>query len=82
MKEALIGFETKGGKITGVVTEKRCLPADVVILGLGVRPNTELAATAGIPLGEQGAIRVNGRMQVPVAGIWAMRLLSHPAGTR
>ncbi len=71
LQETLIGFETKGGKITGVATDKRTLPADIAILGLGVRPNTDLAAAAGIPLGEQGSIRVNGRMQTRNAGIWA-----------
>jgi NADPH-dependent 2,4-dienoyl-CoA reductase/sulfur reductase-like enzyme len=54
-----------------VITDKRNLPADIVVLGLGVRPNTELAAAAGIPLGEKGAIRVNGRMETGRAGIWA-----------
>lgn len=70
-EETLTGFETKGGEITGVVTDKRNLPADIVILGLGVQPNTGLAAAAGIPLGEKGSIRVNGRMQTGIAGIWA-----------
>lgn len=71
LEETLIGFDTKEGKITGVVTDKRSLPVDIVILGLGVRPNTKLAASAGIPLGEKGAIRVNERMQTGIAGIWA-----------
>lgn len=71
LEEALTGFETTGGKVTGVATDKRSLPADIVILGLGVRPNTALAAAAGIPLGEKGAIRVNGRMETGIAGIWA-----------
>ena len=71
LEETLTGFETKGGKVTGVVTEKRSLPVDIVILGLGVRPNTSLAAAASIPLGEKGSIRVNGRMQTGIAGIWA-----------
>jgi len=71
LEETLIGFDTKAGKITGVVTDKRSLPVDIVILGLGVRPNTKLAASAGIPLGEKGAIRVNGRMQTGIADIWA-----------
>lgn len=69
--ETLVGFETRGGKVSGVATDKRSLPADVVILGLGVRPNTDLAAAAGIPLGVRGAIRVNARMETGVAGIWA-----------
>ena len=71
LEETLTGFETKGGKVTGVVTDRRSLPADIVILGLGVSPNTELAAAAGVPLGEKGSIRVNGRMETGIAGIWA-----------
>ncbi|GFE57972.1 flavoprotein oxidoreductase [Geobacter sp. AOG1] len=71
LEEALTGFETKGGKVTGVVTDKRSLPVDIVVLGLGVRPNTALAAAAGVPLGGKGSIRVNGRMETGMAGIWA-----------
>ena len=70
-EETLTAFETKDGKVTGVVTDKRTLPTDIVVLGLGVRPNTALAAAAGIPLGEKGAIRVNDRMETGIAGIWA-----------
>jgi NADPH-dependent 2,4-dienoyl-CoA reductase/sulfur reductase-like enzyme len=71
LDETLTEFETTAGKVTGIVTDKRTLPADIVILGLGVRPNTSLAAAAGIPLGEKGSIRVNGRMETGIAGIWA-----------
>jgi len=71
LDEALTAFETTAGKVTGIVTDKRTLPADIVILGLGVRPNTALAAAAGIPLGEKGSIRVNERMATGIAGIWA-----------
>jgi len=71
LEETLTAFEAKKGKVTGVVTDKRTLPTDIVVLGLGVRPNTSLAAAAGIPLGEKGAIRVNERMQTSSPGIWA-----------
>ena len=71
MNETLTAFETTDGKVTGVVTDKRTLPADIVILGLGARPNTSLAAAAGIPLGEKGSIRVNVRMESGIPGIWA-----------
>ncbi len=47
------------------------LPADLVILGLGVTPNTELAQEAGIETGVKGAIRVNRRLQASVEGTWA-----------
>lgn len=71
LAEELVEFETASGKVTGVVTDKRTLPADIVILGLGARPNTALAGAAGIPLGEKGSIRVNERMETGIAGIWA-----------
>lgn len=70
-EEALQGFEVTGGRVNAVVTDKRTLPVNIVILGLGVSPNTELAARAGVPLGVRGAIRVNDRMQTAVDGIWA-----------
>ncbi|OPY10859.1 MAG: putative NADH oxidase [Syntrophaceae bacterium PtaB.Bin038] len=69
--ESLEAFEVAGGRVAAVVTGKRTLPADIVILGLGVRPNTDLAARAGIPLGVRDALRVNDRMQTGVSGIWA-----------
>ncbi|MEX1211310.1 MAG: FAD-dependent oxidoreductase [Balneolaceae bacterium] len=46
-------------------------PADLVILGMGVRPNSELAREAGLELGPKGAISVNDRMQTSDPHIWA-----------
>src|SRR5262249_24599556 len=48
-----------------------CFEADVVILGLGTRPEVQLAKDAGIPLGETGAVAVNPRQQTMIEGIWA-----------
>ena len=48
-----------------------CFEADVVVLGLGTRPEVQLAKEAGIPLGETGAVAVNPRQQTSVEGIWA-----------
>ena len=45
--------------------------ADLVVLGMGVAPNTDLAVEAGIETGVRGAIRVNQRQQASVAGVWA-----------
>ena len=69
--EALTGFEKESGKVRAVVTDKQTLPADIVIMGLGVRPNSALAESAGIPLGVRGSIKVNERMQTPVDAVWA-----------
>ncbi|WP_405091027.1 FAD-dependent oxidoreductase [Micromonospora sp. NBC_01392] len=66
------GLEERDGRIAAVVTDEGPVPADVVVLGLGVRPNTRLAEAAGLPLGPSGAIRVDRRMRVPgVPGVWA-----------
>src|SRR4029453_5563958 len=49
---AVTGFDTDGdGQVRSVRTTDGAVPADLVVLGLGVRPNTALAAAAGLPLG-------------------------------
>lgn len=47
------------------------LPADLVVLGIGVEPNSELAAEAGIDLGVRRSIRVDRRQQTSAEGVWA-----------
>ncbi len=49
----------------------RQLPADLVVLGVGVRPNVALAREAGIPLGPSGGIAVDHRMRTEAPGVWA-----------
>ena len=71
LEESLEGFDTHDGRVRTVITDKRTLPAEMVILGMGVRPNSDLAKKAGIPLGVRDAIKVNNRMETPTAGIWA-----------
>lgn len=59
------------GRIDEVVTDKQYLKAELVILGMGVRPNSGLAENAGIELGSGGAIHVNRKLQTSVPHIWA-----------
>ena len=54
-----------------VETDAGTIRADLVVLGLGVAPNSGLAADAGIKTGVRGAIRVNRRQQTSVEGIYA-----------
>ena len=56
---------------TTVVTDKRTLEADLVLVAAGVRPNTEIAAEAGVALGLRGAIKVDDHMRTAVERIWA-----------
>jgi NADPH-dependent 2,4-dienoyl-CoA reductase/sulfur reductase-like enzyme len=71
LNEGLVGFETHEGRVQAVVTDQRTLPADLVILGMGIRPNSDLARAAGIPLGVHDAIRVTPQMQTETPHIWA-----------
>jgi rhodanese-related sulfurtransferase len=48
------------------------VPADVVILGLGVRPETTLAKEAGLTIGEKGGIKVNEFLRTSDPHIWAI----------
>jgi NADPH-dependent 2,4-dienoyl-CoA reductase/sulfur reductase-like enzyme/rhodanese-related sulfurtransferase len=58
-----IDVETKSGK---------SYPADVVILSLGVRPDTALAKAAGLEIGERGGIRVDDQMRTSNPDIFAV----------
>ncbi|MDQ4125832.1 MAG: FAD-dependent oxidoreductase [Actinomycetota bacterium] len=72
VEEPVEGFETSGDKATAVVTKNERLEADVVVLGLGARPNSRLAADAGLEVGERTrGVVVDQRMQTPVEGVWA-----------
>ena len=48
------------------------IEADIVVLGLGVRPETSLAKNAGLELGALGGIRVNDHLQTSDPKIWAV----------
>ncbi|WBB49330.1 FAD-dependent oxidoreductase [Verrucosispora sp. WMMA2044] len=66
------GLTERDGRVSEVVTDDGPIPTDLVVLGLGVRPNTELATAAGLPLGPTGGIRVDRQMRVSeVPGVWA-----------
>jgi NADPH-dependent 2,4-dienoyl-CoA reductase/sulfur reductase-like enzyme len=71
LNESLKSLEVREGEVRGALTDQRSLPADLVILGLGVRPNSAMAQEAGIAVGKTGGIKVNDRMQTEVEGIWA-----------
>lgn len=65
-----------GAKVTGfepgsVQTADGDLPADLVILGLGVAPNAELAEETGLQLGAAGAIRVDRRQRTSAEPVFA-----------
>ncbi|MFG3658404.1 FAD-dependent oxidoreductase [Streptomyces sp. NPDC047706] len=60
------------GRVRAVATEDAEYPADVVVLGIGVRPETTLAKAAGLPLGEHGGLLTDLAMRVRGhENIWA-----------
>ncbi|MEK7354192.1 MAG: FAD-dependent oxidoreductase [Chloroflexota bacterium] len=58
-------------KVEGIVTDKRQIECDEVVMGVGMRPNVELAKQAGITIGSLGAIGVNRQMQTNLEDIYA-----------
>lgn len=69
--ETVTGFETADGRVAAVVTDRRTVPADVVVLGLGVRPNVDLAADSCLPVGSAGGVVTDRRMATEVDGVWS-----------
>ena len=65
--EAITGDE----HVRAVIAGGGELAADVVVIGVGVRPDASLAQEAGLPLGAHGGVAVDERMQTGVDGIWA-----------
>jgi NADPH-dependent 2,4-dienoyl-CoA reductase/sulfur reductase-like enzyme/rhodanese-related sulfurtransferase len=57
--------------VTTVVTDKGSVPADLVIIGIGVRPNSELARAAGLEIGPTGGIKVDKQMRTSDQDIYA-----------
>ena len=58
--------------VKGVKLEKETIPADLVILATGVKPNSNLAKNAGIELNEFGFIKVNAFQETSVKDIFAI----------
>ncbi|MFJ3223893.1 FAD-dependent oxidoreductase [Streptomyces sp. NPDC086783] len=52
------------GRVRAVATQDAEYPADVVVLGIGVRPETALARAAGLPVGEHGGLLTDLAMRV------------------
>lgn len=71
LEESVVRFEGKDGKVTKVITNKREIEADLVVLAVGVSPNTEIAVEAGIECDERGAIIVNDHFQTSDPAIYS-----------
>ncbi len=59
------------GMVSAVVTEYNRIPADLVVIGAGVRPNDELAREAGLACAPKGGIIINSYCQTSAPDIYA-----------
>ena len=66
------GFEEKDGGVDVLLKDEAPLHADMVVLAIGVSPDTHLAQEAGLELGVKGSIVVNDRMETSVPDIYAV----------
>lgn len=71
LKTGVSHFEQAGGRLRVCFTDGGHIMADMVLLSVGVRANTQLAAQAGIELGERG-IKVNSYLQTSAADVYAV----------
>ena len=65
------GFEERNGGVDVLLKDNAPLHADMVVLAIGVTPDTALAREAGLALGIKGSIVVNDRMETSVPDIYA-----------
>jgi NADPH-dependent 2,4-dienoyl-CoA reductase/sulfur reductase-like enzyme/rhodanese-related sulfurtransferase len=65
-------FTRDGDELTVTLQSGQRLPAKMIVLGIGVRPENKLAAEAGLALGARGGIRVNEHMQTNDPDIYAV----------
>jgi NADPH-dependent 2,4-dienoyl-CoA reductase/sulfur reductase-like enzyme len=66
-----LGVGVTGFEPGSVLTAGGGIDADLVVLGIGVRPNSGLAADAGLELGAKDAVRVDRRQRTSAEGVWA-----------
>lgn len=66
------GFEEKDGGVDVLLKDAKPLHADMVVLAIGVSPDSRLAAEAGLELGIKGSIVVNDKMETSVPDIYAV----------
>jgi NADPH-dependent 2,4-dienoyl-CoA reductase/sulfur reductase-like enzyme len=69
--QRLEAIEGDAGGVRGVVTSSGRIECDIVLLGIGIRPVTNIASAAGVELGVKGAIKVDRLMRTNVPDIYA-----------
>lgn len=68
----VVGFREENGQITTLLDGESGIPADMVLLAIGVSADSSLAKQAGLALGVKGSIVVNDKMETSVPNIYAV----------
>ncbi len=72
LNEQVVKFEQEGNTIVAEFKSGRRVEVDMVMLSVGVKPNTELASSAGLEIGTKGGIKVNEFLQTSDPDIYAI----------
>lgn len=70
--DGVASFEHKGGKTSITLNSGKELQTDMVLLSIGVRPNSELAGEAGLKLNSRGGILVDEMLRTSEESIYAV----------
>ncbi len=65
-------FRVRGDIATAIVTDKGEISGDLFVVGVGIRPNTELAESIGARIGETGAVWVDEKLRTTVEDVYAI----------
>ncbi len=69
---AVVEFQGNDSSVTRAVTDSgMSIDIDIALIGVGIRPNSEIARDAGVALGQTGAIKVNAKMETSLPDIFA-----------
>lgn len=71
LSENVTEFEVCNGKVSSVKTDKGNYPADLVIVAIGVKPNTEFLRDKGFNMLKNGALIIDGKGRTNIEGIYA-----------
>ena len=69
--QSVVGFEENEGGVNVLLKNNQPLHADMVVMAIGVTPDTALAKNAGLKLGIKESILVNDRMETSIPDIYA-----------
>lgn len=72
LSDGVAGFEDQGGSVAITLKSGKTLSAELVILSIGVRPNSELAKAAGLSVNERGGIVVDEYLKTSDPDIYAV----------